>query len=98
MDYSKINNYLGTLKIDEEAEYNQKRNKIMTRDFEFFKNGNPTSRNQNINFSKKQEPTDIKNDINNRLNNRELIPGNSRLNLHGRQQPIMDYFPKSSKN
>ena len=55
------------------------------------------------NFNKQtrlSEPTinKDKNYINNRLNTREYIPNTGSLNIHGKNLPIIDRFPKNSRD
>lgn len=106
MDYNKLNNYLENLKINENAEYEKRKTQIMNRDFNFV----TENKNQNINYdtfnnfnqqTRLSEPAtnkDIKNDINNRLNTREYIPNTGALNIHGKNLPIIDRFPKNSRD
>jgi hypothetical protein len=106
MDYNKLNSFLGNLKIDENAEYEKRKNQIMNRDFNFLNEEKSKKINFDTfnNFNKQtrlNEPeinTDFKGDINNRLKTREYIPNTGSLNIHGKDLPIIERFPKSSKN
>jgi hypothetical protein len=111
MDYSKINIILSNLEIDKEAEYEKRKNQIINRDFNFFKEKqtkiNPednrlsvselNNNSDNIRNKQPENIVDLKSDINNRLNTREFIPSTGHLNIHGNNAPIIDRFPKSSK-
>ena len=106
MDYDKLNNFLGNLKIDENAEFEKRKQQIMNRDFNFLKEDKPKKINYDTfnNFNEQtrlSEPKinkDIKSDINNRLNTREYMPNTGTLNIHGKNLPIIDRFPKNSRN
>ena len=68
-----------------------------------------TNHNQNFNKAQNFSPeshfnqnsteniVDLKSDINNRLTSREYLPNTGHLNIHGKNLPIIDRFPKSSK-
>ena len=139
MDYTELNNYLKKLDVDQNVEFDKRKNEIMNRDFAFFEqkqnntqgttnfrdnrlsypdntslsmfNQHHQNTNHNQNFNKAQNTSpdshfyqkskeinvDLKSDINNRLTSREYIPNTGNLNIHGKNLPIMDRFPKSSK-
>lgn len=140
MDYSELNNYLNKLEVDQNAQFDKRKDEIMNRDFSFFEQKQKlqqstnnfrdnrlsypdntslsmfnqqqhqnTNHNQNFNKAQNFSPesyfnknsteniVDLKSDINNRLTSREYLPNTGHLNVHGKNLPIIDRFPKSSK-
>lgn len=105
MDYNKLNNFLENLKIDENAEFEKRKEQIINRDFNFLKEDIPKKINYDTfnNFNKQTRLNEPKNNkdknyINNRLKTREYIPNTGALNIHGKNVPIFDRFPKNSQD